>query len=947
MRLRARSIDKAQKKKPSFIPIHSEMGASQSKGSKETVVSNGTPRLTRSYSRQEHPYIHFHTLNSDVVYEIFSYYLSGICPLQIILRLPINDWVPLAPLLPRCQNIFIEIPEYMSGREVTDATQLLLAADEFPQGCELHWYRAGAVLEREGRDSNLGPMPNVAVLELDADGSEHTNYRRYAINRDIRYLERADSYSPLILLKTFNVLDILQNTSSLTTLEISHYALDPISSDIELPMVYLTMLRELEIRDIDSEKRGSLIPFMESIKCPNIVYFSMARDYTDIWNLTEYIRTIGSPTSLIIRVQGERIMLVNEASTLHSPPFSVTFMQILVEDFNKNMNTDTRISEYISTYTRSFPGALEIRLVLESRQYIRAVRGTRPLFSIHWLSLRRFIIYNGPQDGLLPLLEYTKSPNTALTVISGRSMFVYEFASIFGIIGGLRFKSEGSKNTDEFPTGIKFVRFMRLRFSTSDLANPTQLANTLEEFERHSHPYTVVLYLLPSIKDYPVFAALNPIRHNIKIFCIETEGVEETLSLNSISAHPHDIFSVSVSVRSIIFARFGIHHYGQLHPVLRFSDNAILNNLLDQGMICALRSVDHESTGLEADRLIPGHWMPSGDNEIGNTNYANLSKALNFTGENNYNKWALKGPVTLQCIHQMENSCGYRRLGLRERSMDQLPAPMICLLEPVTISPQPLVFPKINTITKLDIRPRRNSLENGIKLVEYLYGDFPLLTSLACPPGMVLPLLSRNKFPHLHTLQIRLPYMGPDAQFEIELQHFDASYADWLFDHIDLFPKLVNFGFQWFPRWSSLLPLLRFYSRPFRIGYNMTKVHLTLKLPAIPAPHILQEVVWAMAGGESSEPELSYTAPSQSLCYFCTLSGLGCAWQSGESGEMYSGMYCGNYSLEDLTVITKDTLTRALSEIWPELHSQVKPVLSSEDTLATAKFAMIEFLTID
>ncbi|KIM28064.1 hypothetical protein M408DRAFT_24082 [Serendipita vermifera MAFF 305830] len=257
--------------------------------------------------------------------------LSKQLPLQIVFRLPIRQWGPILPILTRCQNIFMEIPSYMNGRDVTENTTGLTHAVELPASSKIHWVRAGQKVAQESREASLTPMPEVSTLELTADGSEHPNYHSYARTREPRYLEEGDSFHPLILLTHYKVLEILQNATNLRSLTISHHATDPLSSDIDLPLVTLDQLEDLSVRDIDYDRNGCVVSLLEYLRCPNLSKLLLAGKCTDVVESMVALRLLGRPINLILDIQykAPKQNSTNEELFEPDPPYEFPFIKSL------------------------------------------------------------------------------------------------------------------------------------------------------------------------------------------------------------------------------------------------------------------------------------------------------------------------------------------------------------------------------------------------------------------------------------------------------------------------------------------------------------------------------------------------------------------------------------------------------------------------------------------
>ncbi|KIM21146.1 hypothetical protein M408DRAFT_29771 [Serendipita vermifera MAFF 305830] len=69
--------------------------------------------------------------------------LAASHPLQIVVQLPITDWTHLATLVPCAQNIFFEIPEYMTETDAKEETCTFLANPGLPATCQVHWCHIG------------------------------------------------------------------------------------------------------------------------------------------------------------------------------------------------------------------------------------------------------------------------------------------------------------------------------------------------------------------------------------------------------------------------------------------------------------------------------------------------------------------------------------------------------------------------------------------------------------------------------------------------------------------------------------------------------------------------------------------------------------------------------------------------------------------------------------
>lgn len=225
-------------------------------------------------------------------------FLSSPYPLYLVIRLPVINWKPVIEYLLRCRHIFFEVPDYMTGRNAGEITEEVRGV--VPDDCVIHWYRAGVEILTEEREPIKIPIPNVINLTLNAAGSEHPNYHRYAFTRSLEDVEYNDEYTPLILLKSYRILDLLQNMHHLHTFTLSHHAIDPLSSDIDLPVVNVGQLQHMCIKDIDFLRNGNILPLLEHITAPQLSTLSLSGEYTDVLKTANALTTIGRPTGLIL-----------------------------------------------------------------------------------------------------------------------------------------------------------------------------------------------------------------------------------------------------------------------------------------------------------------------------------------------------------------------------------------------------------------------------------------------------------------------------------------------------------------------------------------------------------------------------------------------------------------------------------------------------------------------
>lgn len=285
-------------------------------------------------------------------------------PLRLTIRLPFSDWSPISMLIARLQAIYFEIPDSMSGQDVHENTKNFFDSIEVPQTCDIQWYRAGAQLPKESRKRLSLHLEHLSTLNLHADGSEHSRYRRYARTRNTQYISAGDQYHPLVLLKYYHTLKILCNAPHLQTLELSHHALDPRSSDIDLPIVTLHLLRNLFISDINTGRNGQILPLLHSLKVPNLSVLSMAGKSIDLWEISSSIRTFGRPSFVYLTIVG-----TNGATAGSDPSQGIqsnTFRQIrslsLVIEESTFLKECRRTVEDINRLLRLFQEATDMKI---------------------------------------------------------------------------------------------------------------------------------------------------------------------------------------------------------------------------------------------------------------------------------------------------------------------------------------------------------------------------------------------------------------------------------------------------------------------------------------------------------------------------------------------------------------------------------------------------------
>jgi hypothetical protein len=84
---------------------------------------------------------------------------------------------------------------------------------------------------------------------------------------------------------------------------LSHNAIDPISSDIDLPMITIITLNELAVQHIDFTRNGSILPLIQSVKCPNLATISVSGESADVLKTTGALSIVSEPTSLTLHLR--------------------------------------------------------------------------------------------------------------------------------------------------------------------------------------------------------------------------------------------------------------------------------------------------------------------------------------------------------------------------------------------------------------------------------------------------------------------------------------------------------------------------------------------------------------------------------------------------------------------------------------------------------------------
>lgn len=826
--------------------------------------------------------------------------LSRTYPLQVVLHLPVEDWNPVIALIARVQNIFVDIPDYMSGRDVTDATKALLGASEFPEACEIHWYRAGDALMKEDRTSILTPMSNVRSLNLEAEGSEFPNYHLYAKTRNIKYIESGDAYHPLVLLKIFNLLDILRNMPNLTTLVISSHSLDPISLDIDLPIVVLNELQDLSIHGIDSGRNGSLLPFVESIRYPNLRRLSMFGTVDDVGALIEYSGRAGAPIDLTVQFLGHQLRVV--AAVLLFIPTTRTSVHVMVENSDLYIKNKEDIVQYIKSYISSLPRVAEIHLALISEQPARILNRIRALISSHWADVEACSIRLGPEGAPTSLLEYRKGISPAITIISGIALLVYDLASILGVIGGFYITNSKPPNMEdhtEFPAGVERVRFLSLRLTLTELADAEKCRTTVRDFSRYfrpAHPcdrdfchYIVARFALPSFLDVAALALHQVLPIYVEAFTLDADSSHGTVSVST-SNNLHNPAIAANGVTSIVFTRYNNPYYIRHGTDFNFENNGQYYNFHHRSYQGSLRSA--QSLRLETDAGISEvslYRMQQLKSLIGSIN--GISR-LYFKLPPYHKRQTSKPDVVRHLIPP--ETADYDSLETRY-SFSQ-PPPSTSLVPP------DIAFPERNSLKELSIQSNWSHKDKVA-----LTGTLLSLTTLICPVGMLLFLLSQKSFPNLYTIQLYIPSSIDDI--EGEMKHFDSAITSSIVKYRQNLPELRTLGLGWFPQWDTLCHML--CSQSLWIGNRSS---LTLKLPALPSPSIQKGVSMALRGLEhswESPPQwqkfkLTPRENNKGTCSFCFASGLDCKWPDYKGVSLIS--HCSRHSLVDLVVISKDTM---------------------------------------
>jgi hypothetical protein len=286
--------------------------------------------------------------------------LSGACSLQIIIRLPIMEFDNIFPLLGKCGNLFIEVPDDIPSKDVEETTRLLISIAA-SNSCHVHWYRAGEAPLTESREPFTADLSSITTLHLTAEGSENPHYHLYAQTHDTQFSEGGDADHPLVLLKTFRVLQILQNAYYLRHLMVSHNSMDPIFLDLHLPVVVMLHLEELDLRDIDFARNGVILPLVQSLRCPNLTTISLAGQSGDVLETVYCCNSVGHPAALNLRFEIHKPRQSRRISPFHMP--SVVSLSLHFAIPRSEDDEILGLARDLSDLTKTFRGLLRLNLL--------------------------------------------------------------------------------------------------------------------------------------------------------------------------------------------------------------------------------------------------------------------------------------------------------------------------------------------------------------------------------------------------------------------------------------------------------------------------------------------------------------------------------------------------------------------------------------------------------
>jgi len=180
-------------------------------------------------------------------------------------------------------------------------------------------------------------------------------------------------------------------------------------------------------------------------------------------------------------------------------------------------------------------------------------------------------------------------------------------------------------------------------------------------------------------------------------------------------------------------------------------------------------------------------------------------------------------------------------------------------------------------------------LSNATGPYRILTGNFSSIATLKCTPYLLLPFLSKNLLPSLHTIELKWPSC---VDVEAELRYFDNLIVNWFCDHTTPFPSLRTLGISWFPDWSRFVHVVK------AIAEASGGKEVTLKFPALPGLDILEFIASNLGLRTGVRAILlagviMFTRPSFSAnsrgegpaptkkdqpCYFCRCSSLSCTF---------------------------------------------------------------------
>ncbi|KIM21149.1 hypothetical protein M408DRAFT_12717 [Serendipita vermifera MAFF 305830] len=300
--------------------------------------------------------------------------------------------------------------------------------------------------------------------------------------------------------------------------------IDPISSDIHLPVVALPALQSLQIVDIDHRRNGTLLFLVESLQLPGLSTISLAGEFADILEIVGSLLDRSSPSALSLCING--CSVPPPPILWHNRLASIISMRFQVENSLERINRKFEPMQVIGSLVQTASGLLHARFALSMFWYMEGE--VFPIIrAVQWQNIRSLVfLLMESLDYEHTVLEYAFFPTLAKTSVSGFSILISWTTPYYGPCLTVTTLEIEIKNGGSVEGTLHLEESVRNRRGDRVIGEypPVQLVESAVRCAPQVTHFRVVLPLEWNHQDFASNVSFETQWHNVKTFVLAVRG---------------------------------------------------------------------------------------------------------------------------------------------------------------------------------------------------------------------------------------------------------------------------------------------------------------------------------------------------------------------------------------------------------------------------------------